>query len=396
MRRRSRRFPARAAGIVERAVQQLVDVGEALHRERLHRRGGPGPRPLPLAAMPPCRPRRTLPLAVVLAVRGARGRRRAGRRLHRAVPTQSLGDRGADVRALQYLLSAAGTPVGRQRRLQRGDRDRGPRLPDRPRPDRRRDRRTTPPGRSSRSPLASGSTRSGGARAPDRAAREAPGHGRRRRRLRLVARSPPSARSRSTPGCRSTAGSMRHDLALPHRPLPSCRRSTRPRCATTASATGSANWATGAAIETIEAAARHVAGAGHGRVAVGDVGLEHGGVIAGHDTHRARPRRRRAADPQGQGAVPASGRNYRQAALRPGGDPGAHQGDPRDRARPREAHLLQRPGAHQGGPDAARSPATTTTCTSAICETAAAGPDLPLLTPGDRAATPGRHESDAG
>ena len=48
---------------------------------------------------------------------------------------------------------------------------------------------------------------------------------------------------------------------------------------------GRANWGTAAAINQLEAAARIVAAAGHGRVAVGDVGLQHGGDIAGHETH---------------------------------------------------------------------------------------------------------------
>ena len=49
---------------------------------------------------------------------------------------------------------------------------------------------------------------------------------------------------------------------------------------------GLANWGTGAAIGHIEAAAKVVAAAGYGRVAIGDIGLEHGGAIRGHTTHR--------------------------------------------------------------------------------------------------------------
>ena len=48
---------------------------------------------------------------------------------------------------------------------------------------------------------------------------------------------------------------------------------------------GRANWGTGSAIGLLEAGAALFASAGHGRVAVGDVSLEHGGDIAGHDTH---------------------------------------------------------------------------------------------------------------
>ena len=48
---------------------------------------------------------------------------------------------------------------------------------------------------------------------------------------------------------------------------------------------GLADWATGAAIGQIEAASVPVVLAGHGRVAIGDVGHEHGGDIAGHESH---------------------------------------------------------------------------------------------------------------
>ncbi len=48
---------------------------------------------------------------------------------------------------------------------------------------------------------------------------------------------------------------------------------------------GPANWGTGAAIGGLEAAAAAFARTGHGRVAVGDIGKEHGGDIAGHTTH---------------------------------------------------------------------------------------------------------------
>lgn len=48
---------------------------------------------------------------------------------------------------------------------------------------------------------------------------------------------------------------------------------------------GPANWGTGAAIGQLEAAAEIVVSKGHGRVALGDIGLEHGGDIRGHATH---------------------------------------------------------------------------------------------------------------
>jgi peptidoglycan hydrolase-like protein with peptidoglycan-binding domain len=50
---------------------------------------------------------------------------------------------------------------------------------------------------------------------------------------------------------------------------------------------GKANWGTSAAINMLEAAARTEAAKGHGRVAVGDVGFQHGGAIPGHQFHRA-------------------------------------------------------------------------------------------------------------
>jgi murein endopeptidase len=49
---------------------------------------------------------------------------------------------------------------------------------------------------------------------------------------------------------------------------------------------GPANWATAAAIAQTEAAARLAYRQGLGRVALGDVGLEHGGRIDGHASHR--------------------------------------------------------------------------------------------------------------
>jgi peptidoglycan hydrolase-like protein with peptidoglycan-binding domain len=48
---------------------------------------------------------------------------------------------------------------------------------------------------------------------------------------------------------------------------------------------GKANWGTAAAIGQLEAAAAIVIAKGHGRVAVGDIGFEHGGDIPGHETH---------------------------------------------------------------------------------------------------------------
>jgi peptidoglycan hydrolase-like protein with peptidoglycan-binding domain len=49
---------------------------------------------------------------------------------------------------------------------------------------------------------------------------------------------------------------------------------------------GPANWGTAAAIGQLEAAARAFAGTGNGRVPLGDVSFEHGGDIPGHNTHQ--------------------------------------------------------------------------------------------------------------
>ena len=48
---------------------------------------------------------------------------------------------------------------------------------------------------------------------------------------------------------------------------------------------GLADWGTAAAIGQVEAAAARVVNLGHGRVAIGDISLEHGGDIAGHVSH---------------------------------------------------------------------------------------------------------------
>lgn len=48
---------------------------------------------------------------------------------------------------------------------------------------------------------------------------------------------------------------------------------------------GLADWGTGAAIGQIETAAVRVVTLGHGRVAIGDIGYEHGGDLPGHESH---------------------------------------------------------------------------------------------------------------
>ena len=63
--------------------------------------------------------------------------------------------------------------------------------------------------------------------------------------------------------------------------LPVCHA----KIASSAVGNGAANWATGSSIGALEATAATFATTGHGRIAVGDAGLEHGGDIAGHQTH---------------------------------------------------------------------------------------------------------------
>lgn len=48
---------------------------------------------------------------------------------------------------------------------------------------------------------------------------------------------------------------------------------------------GLADWGTAAAQGQLEAAAQRVVAQGHGRIAIGDIGREHGGDIAGHESH---------------------------------------------------------------------------------------------------------------
>jgi peptidoglycan hydrolase-like protein with peptidoglycan-binding domain len=48
---------------------------------------------------------------------------------------------------------------------------------------------------------------------------------------------------------------------------------------------GAANWGTGAGVGQLERAARVFAGTGQGRIPLGDFSLEHGGDIAGHASH---------------------------------------------------------------------------------------------------------------
>ena len=83
---------------------------------------------------------------------------------------------------------------------------------------------------------------------------------------------------------------------------------------------GKANWGTSAAIGQLQAAARQVKDLGHGRVALGDIGFQHGGNIPGHITHEhgldvdVRPMRK--ADDQCTWGVSWRWSTYDRAATR--------------------------------------------------------------------------------
>ena len=83
---------------------------------------------------------------------------------------------------------------------------------------------------------------------------------------------------------------------------------------------GPADWGTGAAIGQVRAAAVTVVGRGHGPIAIGDIGHEHGGDIRGHESHELgfdvdiRPMRTRPnGSAAGAAVVPHGG-------VRPGRD----------------------------------------------------------------------------
>ena len=228
-------------------------------------------------------PRRTLPLAVVLAVVALGAVVVPVGAYTARFTSQSVGDRGADVRALQYLLSAAGTPVGVNgvftaatatsvRAFQTGH-------------------GLTADGIVGDTtwaqlavPLASGS------------------HGpavlalqtelRAKRRSTVVAdgvyRSSTITAVRAFQAHAGLPVNGRVDAAVWRYLIGHFRNAaiTRTGLCDYSVGNGLANWGTATAIETIEAAARHEVATGHGRVALGDASREHGGVIAGHDTHR--------------------------------------------------------------------------------------------------------------
>ena len=84
---------------------------------------------------------------------------------------------------------------------------------------------------------------------------------------------------------------------------------------------GPANWGTAEAIDTTEAVGRTIVKLGYGRVAVGDVSREHGGDIAGHESHErgldvdVRPMRR-ANDQCAIGGTRWSSAAYDRTATR--------------------------------------------------------------------------------
>jgi peptidoglycan hydrolase-like protein with peptidoglycan-binding domain len=79
-----------------------------------------------------------------------------------------------------------------------------------------------------------------------------------------------------------TVGPVTWQRLLWHYDVPSFRRGTL--CDYTEN-NAHANWGTGATIGQLEAAAAAFVATGHGRVAVGDLSFEHGGNIPGHATH---------------------------------------------------------------------------------------------------------------
>ena len=184
----------------------------------------------------------------------ARGDRAGSRRRHGAFPTQSLGNRGADVRAVQGLLRAPRHPGRHRRGLRGGDRRAGQDVPGRERPDRQRASSARRPGRSSSSALRPGSTGEAVKVAPAPAQREA---ARRPRGDGVYGTATRNGRHRLPEAHRDDPARQRRpgDLAQARCGTTTTRRSARPPCATTASATARRTGATGAAIGQLEAAA---------------------------------------------------------------------------------------------------------------------------------------------
>ena len=260
-------------------------------------------------------------------------------------PTQSLGNRGADVRAIQATLISLGYPMAFDGVFGTATADGRQGLPDRARPARRRASSTTSRGAALLTPIGPGSTgmlvRVLQRQLIEKMRYKVPVDG-------VYGTSTKAAviafQKHFGLNATGAVGSQTWRWLLWHYDRPSFNTTT---LCDYSVGNGLANWGTGAAIAQIEAAAKVVAAAGYGRVAIGDIGLEHGGAIRGPHDPPAGPRRRHPAHPRRPPAVPVS-QQLQGRVIRPDGHPRAHQGDPRDRARAREAHLLQRPGAHQG------------------------------------------------
>ena len=112
-----------------------------------------------------------------------------------------------------------------------------------------------------------------------------------------------------------------------------------------------ANWAAAAAVAQLEQATRSFASTNQGKVGYGDAGFEHGGDIPGHGSHE------QGMDidiwPIRTDNAPVHRRPDHLAVgdLRPRRDPATRPGDPGGGSRPREVHLVQRPDPDQRGPD---------------------------------------------
>ena len=130
--------------VIERTVEQLDGVGAAVHRCRVRL---PRPcRPATLGAVPRAI-RRLAPFAfAALLLAGTTPDAGAFAKAH--FPNQSLGNRGADVDAIQALLAAHGDPIDARWDLRGDDQGGRPGIPDRQRPDRRRRRAREAPGSS--------------------------------------------------------------------------------------------------------------------------------------------------------------------------------------------------------------------------------------------------------
>ena len=216
MRRRSRRFPARAAGSSsEPSSSSSTPVMRSIARG--YTAAIAGPSPVPLGAMRPDR-RRTLPLAAALAALLLSTVIPDVAAYSARFPTQSLGDRGADVRAIQGLLTANGVPTSVNGLFTPTTAAAVKAFQAREGPRGRRDRRRRDLGPVDPAP-GQHEHRPRGGRAPDGAPGEAALQGRRRRGVRrddgLGGARPPEALGPAGDGHR-----RRHDVAPPPLALP--------------------------------------------------------------------------------------------------------------------------------------------------------------------------------